>query len=244
MFLSIRASLLFAASALALPNPSHNSPTYDVCSEAKEHHPTALSTSCFSTTKSRSSSTPAPSPFAWNATSTKTPLPTSSTSTVTLNSSALTSASASVQTAPYGSPVAPKVLLIANTFEFTYLKGYNFTTRYTGPLLDHVFACTSNGETCMLACGQELVSAAQITALVLIPGIDLTRTYIFITGTGGVNPKYGTAGGVAISKYSVQWEWGGVFLGADLPANFSGQYFFSYAQDAPYKYPSLVGSEV
>lgn len=35
-----------------------------------------------------------------------------------------------------------------------------------------------------------------------------------------------------------------MFLGTDLPANFSGQYFSSYAQDAPYKYPSTVGTEV
>jgi len=60
----------------------------------------------------------------------------------------------------------------------------------------------------------------------------------------GVNPKYATAGGAAISTFGVQWEWGGMFLGADLPANFSGQYFYSYAQTSPDKYPSTVGSEV
>lgn len=147
-------------------------------------------------------------------------------------------------TAPYGSPVKPKVLFIANTFEFGYLTGYNFTTRYTGPLLNSTFACTADGETCKFARGQELVSAAQLTALLLVPGIDLSQTYIFVTGTGGVNPKYGTAGGVAISRFSVQWEWGGMFLGADLPSNFSGQYFFAYGQDTPDKYPSLVGTEV
>lgn len=35
-----------------------------------------------------------------------------------------------------------------------------------------------------------------------------------------------------------------MFLGSDLPANFSGQYFSLYTQDAPYKYPSTVGTEV
>jgi purine nucleoside permease len=122
----------------------------------------------------------------------------------------------------YGSSVEPKVLFIANEFEFEYLIGYNFTTQYTGPLLDSTFACTADGETCMFACRQELVSASQLTALFLVPGIDLSKTYIFVTGTGGVNPRYGTAGGVAISRYSVQWEWGGMFLGSELPKNFSG----------------------
>lgn len=165
-------------------------------------------------------------------------------SPTTTSTSTSATASSTTITAPFGSHVAPKVLFIANTFEYGYLTGYNFTTTYTGPLLDSNFVCTSSGETCMLAVGQELVSATQITALLLIPGIDLTKTYIFITGTGGVNPKYATAGGVAISKYSVQWEWGGMFLGSDLPANFSNQYFYAYAQDAPNRYPSLVGTEV
>lgn len=32
-------------------------------------------------------------------------------------------------------------------------------------------------------------------------------------------------------------------LGSDLPANFSDQYFHSYAQDAPAKYSSFVDTE-
>jgi purine nucleoside permease len=133
---------------------------------------------------------------------------------------------------------------VANTFEFGYLFAYNFTVQYTGPLFDQTFACTEDGVICQLACGQELVSASQITALLLMPGVDFNKTYIIISGTGGVNPKHATAGGVAISTFGVQWEWGGMFLGDDLPANFSGQYFYSYAQLAPYDYPSTVGSEV
>lgn len=35
-----------------------------------------------------------------------------------------------------------------------------------------------------------------------------------------------------------------MFLGSDLPANFSGQYFSAYAQDRPDSYPFTVGSEV
>ncbi|KAF1344133.1 purine nucleoside permease-domain-containing protein [Delphinella strobiligena] len=168
-----------------------------------------------------------------------------STSTISSNLTSTTSTSAAaIYTAPVGTLSKPKVLLIGNTFEFTYLTGFNFTTAYTGPLLDSVYACTSDGEICKLECGQELVSAQQITALLLIPGMDFTETYTFITGTGGVNPKYGTAGGACISQYSVQREWGSMFLGSDLPANFSSQYFYLYAEASPSEYPSLVGTEV
>ncbi|THX31037.1 NUP-domain-containing protein [Aureobasidium pullulans] len=147
-------------------------------------------------------------------------------------------------TASFGTSSKPKVLIIGNKFEFTYLSGLNFTTSCTGPLLTSLYACKETGEICKLECGQELVSAQQITALALVPGIDLTATYVIITGTGGVNPKYGTAGGVAISQYSIQLEWLSMFLGSDLPANFSSQYMYAYAQASPFGYPSLVGSEV
>ncbi|KAJ6139452.1 hypothetical protein N7471_005938 [Penicillium samsonianum] len=150
--------------------------------------------------------------------------------TTTIAATASASAISSLVTATPGTPVSPKVLLIANTFEFGYLEEYNFTTVYTGDLFDQVFACTTDGAICKLDCGQELVSASQITSLLLIPGVDLTKTYIIVTGTGGT--------------FGIQWEWGDMFLGTDLPANFSGQYFSSYAQDAPYKYPLTVGTEV
>jgi purine nucleoside permease len=164
--------------------------------------------------------------------------------TVTTSAPMSTTSSSLLTTATPGAPVSPKIVFIANEFEFGYLEAYNFTTIYTGALFEQVFACTADGTICKLVCGQELVSASQITALLLIPGVDLTKSYIIITGTGGVNPKYGTAGGAAISTFGIQWEWGDMFLGDDLPANFSGQYFSSYAQDAPDKYPVTVGTEV
>lgn len=172
------------------------------------------------------------------------PHATTVTITATTTAAASTSPSSSLVVAAPGTPVSPKILFIANEFEFDYLGEYDFTTQYTGDLFEQVFACTTDGTICKLACGQELVSASQITSLLLIPGVDLTRTYVIISGTGGVNPKYGTAGGAAISTFGIQWEWGDMFLGSDLPANFSEQYFSSYAQDAPYKYPYTVGTEV
>lgn len=147
-------------------------------------------------------------------------------------------------TAAPGTKVAPKVLLWANTFEFGYLDHYNFTTLVQGPMLESVFACTPDFEICKIECGQVIVSAAQITSVFLIPGVDLSKTYVIISGTGGVNPKYATAGGAAIGTFGIQWEWGGMFLGDDLPANFSGQYFHSYAQRSPEAYPFTVGTEV
>lgn len=143
-----------------------------------------------------------------------------------------------------GQKIAPKVIIWANTFEFGFVDYWNFTTLIRGNMLESVLACTPDLEVCKFECGQELVGAAQITAVLLIPGLDLSKTYFIISGTGGVNPKYATAGGVAISKFVIQWEWGGMFLGSDLPANFSGQYFASYAQLSPDEYPSTVGTEV
>jgi purine nucleoside permease len=171
------------------------------------------------------------------------PTPASASSAAVVQSAAASPASSTAATLPI-STLAPKVLFIANTFEYSSLEGYNFSKAYTGPMLDQTFNCTEDGQTCMLAVGQELVSAMSIQALELIRKVDLTKTYIFLTGTGGVNPKYGTAGGVAISRFCIQWEWGSMFLGDDLPANFSGQYFYAYAQEKPSDYPYLVGTEV
>ena len=100
----------------------------------------------------------------------------------TTNSSICASSTTGAQgpvmaTASFGTSSKPKVLIIGNKFEFTYLSGLNFTTSYTGPLLTSLYACTETGEICKLECGQELVSAQQITALALVPGIDLTATY-------------------------------------------------------------------
>ncbi|KFZ23943.1 hypothetical protein V502_01579 [Pseudogymnoascus sp. VKM F-4520 (FW-2644)] len=145
---------------------------------------------------------------------------------------------------PTGTIVAPKVVFIANTFEYSYLRGYNFSNAYTAPMLDSAFNCTSNNEICMLAVGQELVSAMQLTVLEMMPRLNLTETYFIITGTGGANPKVAAAGGVSMARFTVQWEWGSMFLGDDLPANFSGQYFYAYAQLAPDSYPATVGTEV
>lgn len=57
------------------------------------------------------------------------------------------------------------------------------------------------------------------------PWLDLTTTYNFQTGTGGVKPKYGTLGDVVLSKYTVMFNFTNLFLGSDLPANFSDMYF-------------------
>lgn len=74
------------------------------------------------------------------------------------------------------------------------------------------------------------------------PWLDLTTTYNFQTGTGGVKPKYGTLGDVVLSKYTVMFNFTNLFLGSDLPANFSDMYFC--AKSPIHKYPSLVGYEV
>lgn len=123
--------------------------------------------------------------------------------TTTIAATASPTAASSLVTATPGTPVSPKILLIANEFELDYLEAYNFTTQYTGDLFEQVFACTADGTICKLACGQELVSASQITSLLLISRVDLTKTYVIISGTRGVNPKYGTARGAAISTFGI-----------------------------------------
>lgn len=99
-------------------------------------------------------------------------------------------------------------------------------------------------EICYFDCGTNERCVQQITALIFVPGIDLSQAYTFITGTGGCNPNYGTTGGAAIAQYSIFWEHNNMFLGSDLPANFSGNYFFSYGEDAPWNYPVVSPNSV
>lgn len=58
--------------------------------------------------------------------------------TTTTVIAAVSSSSSSLTVATPGTPVSPKVLLIANEFEFGYLDAYNFTTQYTGVLFDQL----------------------------------------------------------------------------------------------------------
>jgi purine nucleoside permease len=65
--------------------------------------------------------------------------------------------------------------------------------------------CTKDGSVCQVITGESEINAAtSITSLVRSPKFDLTTTYFFIAGIGGVNPKVATLGSVAFAKYAVQ----------------------------------------
>lgn len=134
------------------------------------------------------------------------PQPATTGVTTTISTPIIPSYTTYAATATPLTPIAPNVLLFANTFEFGYLNAYNFTTLVQGDMFEQELGYTSDLQICKLACGQELVGANQVAAMLLIPGLDLTKTYIIVGGTGGANPKYATAGGVAISTFGIQWE--------------------------------------
>lgn len=76
------------------------------------------------------------------------------------------------------------------------------------------------------------------------PLFDLSKTYFLIAGIAGINPKYGTLGDVAFSKYAVQVALQYEFDAREIPANYSTGYIPQGAY-APDQYPtSIYGTEV
>jgi len=105
--------------------------------------------------------------------------------------------------------------------------------------------CLADGSVCQLTTGESEINAAtSITALLLSPLFDLKKTYFLIGGIAGINPKHGTLGDVAFSKYAIQVALQYEFDAREIPANFSTGYVpqGSYAPD---EYPSSIyGTEV
>ena len=78
----------------------------------------------------------------------------------------------------------------------------------------------------------------------LSPLFNLQKTYFMIAGIAGINPKHGTLGDVAFSKYAVQVALQYEFDAREIPENFTTGYvpLGSYAPD---QYPtSIYGTEV
>ncbi len=76
------------------------------------------------------------------------------------------------------------------------------------------------------------------------PFFDLKKTYFLIGGIAGINPKYGTLGDVAFSKYAVQVALQYEFDAREIPSNFTTGYVPQGAY-APDQYPeSIYGTEV
>ncbi|KAI0367097.1 purine nucleoside permease [Pilatotrama ljubarskyi] len=153
----------------------------------------------------------------------------------------------------HGVKIAPKVFILDmfddegsawyNIPEFNLLER-NITVPGFSPLFHHAH-CTKNGSICQLVTGEaEINAAATITALVLSPVFDLTRTYFLIAGIAGISPKLGTLGSVTFARFAVQVALQYEFDAREMPANFSTGYVpqGSYSPD---EYPQeLYGTEV
>jgi purine nucleoside permease len=73
---------------------------------------------------------------------------------------------------------------------------------------------------------------------------DLTETYFMIAGIAGINPKHGSIGAVAFSKYAIQVALQYEFDAREIPDNFTTGYV-PLSSFAPDQYPqSIYGTEV
>ena len=98
---------------------------------------------------------------------------------------------------------------------------------------------------CQVTTGEsEINAASSISALVHSPVFDLKETYFMIAGIAGVNPKHGTIGAVALSKYAIQVALQYEFDAREIPDNFTTGYV-PLGSFAPDQYPlSIYGTEV
>ncbi|TVY85410.1 Purine nucleoside permease [Lachnellula suecica] len=105
--------------------------------------------------------------------------------------------------------------------------------------------CLADESVCQLTTGESEINAAStIQALMLSPQFNLTETYFMIAGIAGINPKHGTLGSIAFSKYAIQVALQYEFDAREKPENFSTGYF-PQGSYAPNQYPgSIYGTEV
>ncbi|KAJ2905806.1 hypothetical protein MKZ38_004267 [Zalerion maritima] len=153
--------------------------------------------------------------------------------------------------------ITPKVMIIS-MFEpeaivwydnmpssgFGNIMAQNITTPGLSPVYPYIH-CTASEEICQITVGEaEINTAASISALLLSPKFDLRQTYFLVAGIAGINPKVGTQGSVAFSKYAVQVALQYEFDAREMPDNFTTGYF-SYGATGPNEYPSILyGTEV
>ncbi|RDX40312.1 purine nucleoside permease [Lentinus brumalis] len=127
--------------------------------------------------------------------------------------------------------------------EFNLLE-QNITVPGFSPLFPQAH-CTLDGSICHLVTGEgEINAASTMTALVYSPIFNLTQTYFFVAGVGGISPKRGTLGSATFARFAVhvglQYEFDAREKPADWPTGYVPQ--GSYA---PNQYPlTLYGTEV
>lgn len=143
-------------------------------------------------------------------------------------------------------PVAPKVVIVSMFYpeaevwwgidEFDLL-AQNISVPGLSPLFPEVH-CTADGDVCQVVTGESEINAAStISALVLSPKFDLTKSYFLVAGIAGVNPKVATLASVTFAKYAVQVALQYEFDMRDIPDNFTTGYI-PFGVDAPDEYPT------
>ncbi|KAI1089419.1 purine nucleoside permease [Rostrohypoxylon terebratum] len=120
----------------------------------------------------------------------------------------------------------------------------NITVPGLSPLFPDAH-CIESGEICQLTMGEaEINAATSMMAFVLSDRFDLTKSYFLLAGIAGINPKLGTLGSVALSRFSVQVALQYEIDAREMPDNFSTGYF-SYGTYGPGEYPAnIYGTEV
>lgn len=124
------------------------------------------------------------------------------------------------------------------------LLAQNITVPGFSPLFPDAH-CIASGDVCQLTTGEaEINAASTISALVFSNLFNLTDTYFLIAGIARVNPKHGTTGSVAFSKYAIQVALQYEFDAREMPENFTTGYF-PQGTTSPTQYPEdIYGTEV
>ncbi len=86
--------------------------------------------------------------------------------------------------------------------------------------------CNSQRTVCLLISGEGKVNAVtSLLSLGLDPGVDLRRTYVIVSGIGGVSPETGTIGTAAWATWIVDYDIAHEMDARELPASFPDSRF-------------------
>jgi purine nucleoside permease len=90
----------------------------------------------------------------------------------------------------------------------------------------------------------EINAATTVTTVAFSPLFDLTKTYFFVAGIAGINPKRATTGSATFARYAVQVALQYEIDIRELPSSYSTGYI-PLGADYPDQYPtSIYGTEV
>lgn len=105
--------------------------------------------------------------------------------------------------------------------------------------------CSEDYDVCQIITAEaEINAASTISALVLSPQFNLTKTYFMIAGIAGINPNQGSIADVTFARYVISVALQYEFDAREKPDNFSTGYF-PLGSNTPQEYPqSIYGTEV